>query len=80
MNYLIARKSESEIQYFIKEHPYSYATQIAEFLNADKKYVRELVRIYKLNNGLKKVNVIETRKFIDYLKRQNKSKSSLNQV
>ena len=80
MNYLIVRKSESEIRNFIKEYPYSYATQIAEFLKADANYIRVLIREYKQKNGIKESNIVDSKKFILYLKRRNNCKSIANQL
>ena len=80
MNYLIARKSESEIAEFIKEHPYSYATQIAEFLNADANYIRILIRDYKSKHSVKESNTVDSKKFILYLKKRNNYKSIVNQL
>lgn len=71
MNYLIARKTQSQINEFIKEHPESYASQIAHFLNADPNYIRVLVREYKRKNNIKKSNTVVSKEFILYLKKQN---------
>lgn len=74
MNYLIIRKSEREIEEFIKDYPFSYAAQIAEFLNSSSNYIRILVREYKIKQNIKESNVVDTRGFILYLKNKNDCK------
>lgn len=74
MNYLIIRKSEREIEEFIKEHPFSYATQIAEFLNSSANYIRILIREYKQQYITKESNVVDSKEFILYLKSKNNCK------
>lgn len=77
MNYLIARKSTSEIATFIKEYPRAYPAQIAQFLNANPHYIRDIIKQYKEENpNLENTNCIDTEKFVLYLKNKNFYKST----
>lgn len=79
MNYLIAKKSKSDIEQFVKEYPRAYPAQIAKFLNANIDYVRDLTNQYRKENpNLEITNCIDTRKFIKYLQNKNFLKSTIN--